>query len=215
MSRKPRKPKDPHAPKKPQNAYFIFMNERRRILKDENKGKPMIQISKLISNEWRTLTDKSKYKQQANKLKQEYNIKLNKHKRSDNFKAYQQKLSEWEAITSMTIKELKKELGSRSLTKSGNKSELILRLRETIKDEVNPAKYDRCITKSKYKKKVKLPNDILDKKKKTIIITHDNNSDEDSSDSEEDSSDSEEESSDDYSSDSEEEYVPESIDNHR
>eukprot|EP01084_Bolivina_argentea_P125420 222224_1 len=140
MSRKPRKPKDPHAPKKPQNAYFIFMNERRRILKDENKGKPMIQISKLISNEWRTLTDKSKYKQQANKLKQEYNIKLNKHKRSDNFKAYQQKLSEWEAITSMTIKELKKELGSRSLKKSGNKSDLVLRLkndiRETITDEL-------------------------------------------------------------------------------
>eukprot|EP01084_Bolivina_argentea_P125418 222220_1 len=136
MSRKPRKPKDPHAPKKPQNAYFIFMNERRRILKDENKGKPMIQISKLISNEWRTLTDKSKYKQQANKLKQEYNIKLNKHKRSDNFKAYQQKLSEWEAITSMTIKELKKELGSRSLKKSGNKSDLVLRLKNDIRDTI-------------------------------------------------------------------------------
>ena len=82
MSRqkKPKKPKDPHCPKRPQSSYFLFMNERRPILRKENPYKSMIDISKLISVEWKSLKDKKKYNDKAAELKHAYQIKLAEYK---------------------------------------------------------------------------------------------------------------------------------------
>ena len=94
--RKPKRPKDPHAPKRPQSSYFLFMNERRPILKEEHKDKSMTDISKLISAEWKALGDKSKYENKAAKLKEQYKIDLDEYKQSSNFKKFQKKLAEWQ-----------------------------------------------------------------------------------------------------------------------
>ena len=90
------KPKDPNAPKRPQSSYFLFMNERRPILKEEHKDKSMTDISKLISAEWKALTDKTKYENKAAKLKAQYKIDLDEYKQTSNYSKFQKKLQEWQ-----------------------------------------------------------------------------------------------------------------------
>eukprot|EP01084_Bolivina_argentea_P051114 94004_1 len=92
-----KKPKDQHKPKMPQNPYFIFMNERRHILRKQHPNKIMTDITKLVADEWKVLSDKSKYKKEAEKLKQKYNIEMEQYKKSEHFKAHQEKLSQWKA----------------------------------------------------------------------------------------------------------------------
>eukprot|EP00484_Ammonia_sp_Unknown_P002022 CAMPEP_0197021898 /NCGR_PEP_ID=MMETSP1384-20130603/2779_1 /TAXON_ID=29189 /ORGANISM="Ammonia sp." /LENGTH=203 /DNA_ID=CAMNT_0042449819 /DNA_START=52 /DNA_END=663 /DNA_ORIENTATION=+ len=90
------KPKDTNAPKRPQSSYFLFMNERRPILKKEHQDKSMTDISKLISKEWKELADKSEYVDRAAQLKEAHKVALEEYKQTDAFKQYQQKLAAWE-----------------------------------------------------------------------------------------------------------------------
>mmetsp|Transcript_11987 Transcript_11987/g.18090 ORF Transcript_11987/g.18090 Transcript_11987/m.18090 type:complete len:180 (+) Transcript_11987:156-695(+) len=92
-----KRPKDVNAPKRPQSSYFLFMNERRPILKSEHNDKSMTDISKVISQEWKCLneSEKSKYVEKANELKKGYNIRLEEYKKTDNFKKYQNTLAKW------------------------------------------------------------------------------------------------------------------------
>eukprot|EP00486_Rosalina_sp_Unknown_P005243 CAMPEP_0201570626 /NCGR_PEP_ID=MMETSP0190_2-20130828/12959_1 /ASSEMBLY_ACC=CAM_ASM_000263 /TAXON_ID=37353 /ORGANISM="Rosalina sp." /LENGTH=186 /DNA_ID=CAMNT_0047994347 /DNA_START=31 /DNA_END=587 /DNA_ORIENTATION=+ len=93
--RKPKRPKDPHAPKRPQSSYFLFMNERRPILKEEHQDKSMTDISKLISAEWKEIGDKTKYENKAAKLKAQYKIDLEEYQKTSNFRKFTAKLEEW------------------------------------------------------------------------------------------------------------------------
>ena len=54
-TKRAKRPKDPNAPKRSQSSYFLFMNERRPILKNENPDKKMTEISKMIIAEWKVL----------------------------------------------------------------------------------------------------------------------------------------------------------------
>ena len=94
---KKKKPKDPNAPKRPQTAFFLYMNGRRAILRDKNPNKSNTEITKLIAQEWKSLKDKSKYQDQATKLKKEYAITLEEYKKTDKYKQYQAVLAAWKS----------------------------------------------------------------------------------------------------------------------
>lgn len=65
--------KDPNAPKKPFSAYLFFASERRpEINKEPNL--PFGDVTKMIAEEWKTMTDeqKKKYVEIAERDKQRY-----------------------------------------------------------------------------------------------------------------------------------------------
>eukprot|EP00887_Chlorella_sp_A99_P002324 scaffold10.g2324.t1 len=66
--------KDPNAPKRPQSAYFIFMNENREKIKKENPEATFGQIGKIAGEQWKALSDKEKepYTKKAEKDKERY-----------------------------------------------------------------------------------------------------------------------------------------------
>lgn len=78
---KEEKKNDP--PTKPKTAYFIFSGEHREEVKAENPSLSLTDISKVLGEKWKALTDdeKAEYTKKAEKEKEEYN----------------RKLSEWEA----------------------------------------------------------------------------------------------------------------------
>eukprot|EP00521_Asterionellopsis_glacialis_P017915 CAMPEP_0195306422 /NCGR_PEP_ID=MMETSP0707-20130614/37193_1 /TAXON_ID=33640 /ORGANISM="Asterionellopsis glacialis, Strain CCMP134" /LENGTH=688 /DNA_ID=CAMNT_0040370639 /DNA_START=63 /DNA_END=2129 /DNA_ORIENTATION=- len=49
--------KDPNAPKRPKPSYIYYQNKRRPILAKENPGKPFGDIARMISAEWKTLSE--------------------------------------------------------------------------------------------------------------------------------------------------------------
>jgi len=54
-----KKKKDPNAPKRPQSAYFLWLNEHREQIKKENPGISLTDLSKRAGEMWRELTDKT------------------------------------------------------------------------------------------------------------------------------------------------------------
>lgn len=57
---KSKKKVDPNKPKRPLTAFMRYSASRRKIIRDENPQHSMIQISKIIGEEWRGLTDDGK-----------------------------------------------------------------------------------------------------------------------------------------------------------
>lgn len=53
--------KDKNAPRRPQTAYFLWLNENRDRIKRENPGISVTEIAKKGGEEWRTIGDKSKW----------------------------------------------------------------------------------------------------------------------------------------------------------
>eukprot|EP01084_Bolivina_argentea_P061626 112660_1 len=70
--------KDSNRLKKPLNSFFLFMKERRPIIRKEQPNKSMQEISKLLGQEWKSMSsdDKLKYKLAAIHLKKKYETKL-------------------------------------------------------------------------------------------------------------------------------------------
>ncbi|XP_025092777.1 FACT complex subunit SSRP1-like [Pomacea canaliculata] len=64
--------KDPNMPKRPQSAYFIWLNENRDRIKKENPGISITEVSKIAGELWKELSDKSEWEQKAKKAKAEY-----------------------------------------------------------------------------------------------------------------------------------------------
>jgi uncharacterized protein (DUF736 family) len=82
--RRGRKKKDPNAPKKPRSAYFIFAGDRREDIKSQDPEMRVSEIAKRTGEEWRNLSDAQKkpYFDQAQILKEEYQVKLAEYKAS-------------------------------------------------------------------------------------------------------------------------------------
>ena len=57
--RKAGKDKDPNKPKRPQSAYFIWLNEHREDIKEEFPGISVTDLSKKAGERWKEVTDKS------------------------------------------------------------------------------------------------------------------------------------------------------------
>ena len=54
-----KKHKDPNAPKRPQSAYFLWLNEHREQIKKENPGISLTDLTKKAGEMWRELKDKT------------------------------------------------------------------------------------------------------------------------------------------------------------
>lgn len=76
-----KKAKDPNAPKKPQTAFFLWLNENRESIKKENPDAGLGQIGKIAGEKWREISDEDK---------QEYNdkYKIEKEKYDEAMKSY-------------------------------------------------------------------------------------------------------------------------------
>lgn len=53
------KDKDPNRPKRPQSAYFIWLNEHREQIKEEHPGISVTELSKKAGEMWKEVTDKT------------------------------------------------------------------------------------------------------------------------------------------------------------
>ena len=71
---KAQKEKDPNAPKRPMSSYFLFMNERRPILQKEKPELKFGELTKSLTDDWKSLSDKEKkkYEDMAAKAKEIY-----------------------------------------------------------------------------------------------------------------------------------------------
>ena len=49
--------KDPDAPKKPQTAYFIFLNKKRQIASAEDKKLTFGELTKKLTEMWKALVE--------------------------------------------------------------------------------------------------------------------------------------------------------------
>ncbi|GFN86488.1 fact complex subunit ssrp1 [Plakobranchus ocellatus] len=78
--------KDPNKPKRPQSAYFIWLNEHREGMKEEFPGISVTDLSKKAGERWKEVTDKSEWEEKAKIAKEEYQVAMqeyNKNKGSD------------------------------------------------------------------------------------------------------------------------------------
>ena len=68
------KEKDPDAPKRPQSSYFLFMNDRRPALQKEKPELKFGELTKVLTDDWKSLSDKDKkkYEDMAAKDKERY-----------------------------------------------------------------------------------------------------------------------------------------------
>lgn len=59
-SKKVKAEKDPNAPKKPLTAFMLYTNIRRPDIMKKNVGLKITEVSSLIGNEWKKLTEEEK-----------------------------------------------------------------------------------------------------------------------------------------------------------
>nr|GEV10068.1 high mobility group B protein 6-like isoform X2 [Tanacetum cinerariifolium] len=92
-----KKEKDPLKPKRPESAYFLFMNERRAALVAESKSP--VEIAKITGEEWKNMKEKQKApyekvaKQKNKKYTQEMEVyKQNKEEEAENAKKEEEEL---------------------------------------------------------------------------------------------------------------------------
>ncbi|XP_078160896.1 DNA-binding protein MNB1B-like [Carex rostrata] len=72
--------KDPNKPKRPPSAFFVFMEEFRKTFKEANpNNKSVSVVGKAGGEKWKSLSEaeKAPFVAKANKLKSEYNNKMN------------------------------------------------------------------------------------------------------------------------------------------
>lgn len=92
-----KKPVDEHAPKRAMSGYMLFSADNREKIRSNNPDAKVTEIMKKIGAEWNKLTDKGKkpYNDKSTKDKQAYEKKMEKYKKSANFKKHQEAMDEW------------------------------------------------------------------------------------------------------------------------
>jgi len=93
-----KKPIDKNAPKKPQTSFFLFSNDRRlKIKEEEPQLKNTIEISKKIGQEWKLLNEEEKniYSNKAKENYEKYQQEYKKYQETDLYKQYEKQLNEW------------------------------------------------------------------------------------------------------------------------
>lgn len=81
MPKTKKKEKDPNKPKRPLTAFMRYSSTRRSKIRSDDPTKSMIEISKIIGEEWRNLSvvDKRPYHDSATKDHEEYRIAKEKY----------------------------------------------------------------------------------------------------------------------------------------
>nr|XP_027194676.1 FACT complex subunit SSRP1-like [Dermatophagoides pteronyssinus] len=79
-----KKKKDDNRPKRPQSAFFIWMNENRERIKKDNPGLSLTEISKKAGDLWKEMTkeEKTKYDELAARAKKQYEKEMLEYKAS-------------------------------------------------------------------------------------------------------------------------------------
>ena len=85
-----KQPKDPNAPKKALSGYLLFSESIRKKVKEENPDKKMTELSKIIGQQWSSLSDnkKLKFKKESLKNKEEYNKKMKEYNKLCSFEDF-------------------------------------------------------------------------------------------------------------------------------
>ncbi|CEI94360.1 hypothetical protein RMCBS344292_08572 [Rhizopus microsporus] len=88
---------DTNAPIKPPSAYVMFSNDVRAELKQQNKS--FTDLAKIIGDRWKSISpdEKEFYETNALKAREEYLKQIEEYQKTDNYKKYQQYLSEFKA----------------------------------------------------------------------------------------------------------------------
>merc|ERR1712244_189611 len=71
----PSKPKQTGAPKRPLSAYFFYLKDVREETKENNPDLKMVQITKLIAEQWAKMSKRDKRSIPRKRLKQKINIR--------------------------------------------------------------------------------------------------------------------------------------------
>ncbi|KVH95354.1 High mobility group (HMG) box domain-containing protein [Cynara cardunculus var. scolymus] len=146
-NKKNKKERDPLKPKRPESAYFLFMNERRAALVAENKT--AVEIAKITGEEWKNMTEKQKacYEKKAKKKNEKYNQEMEVYKQNKEEEAENSKKEEEEVL-----KILKQE--ALQLLKKKEKTETIIK---KTKEEKNKLKEEKKNKKTDDPNKPKRP----------------------------------------------------------
>ncbi|XP_050407825.1 FACT complex subunit SSRP1 [Patella vulgata] len=59
-------------PKRPQSSYFLWLNENREKIKEDNPGISITEVSKKAGELWKKVTDKTKWEKLAEEAKKDY-----------------------------------------------------------------------------------------------------------------------------------------------
>ncbi|KAJ9549828.1 hypothetical protein OSB04_022371 [Centaurea solstitialis] len=147
VNKKNKKEKDPLKPKRPESAYFLFMNERRAALVAESKS--AVEIAKITGEEWKNMTDKQKasYDKKAKKKNEKYNQEMEVYKHNKEEEAENAKKEEEEVL-----KVLKQE--ALQLLKKKEKTETIIK---KTKEKKNKKKEEKKNKKNDDPNKPKRP----------------------------------------------------------
>jgi len=91
------KPKSQTVHKRPLSAYFLFSNAQRLKIKQQVGDKNMMEASKIVANELKTIVNnmEKKYGEQAKVLKAKYIQDLRKYKNSFYYKKYLSDVARW------------------------------------------------------------------------------------------------------------------------
>uniref|UniRef100_T1JNC3 FACT complex subunit SSRP1 n=1 Tax=Strigamia maritima TaxID=126957 RepID=T1JNC3_STRMM len=83
-TRKPRKKKekDSNKPKRPQTAFFLWLNENRERIKKETPGIAVTEITKKAGEEWKEVKDKTKWEKLSEEGKKKYEVAMAEYKES-------------------------------------------------------------------------------------------------------------------------------------
>uniref|UniRef100_A0A7S1AZH4 HMG box domain-containing protein n=1 Tax=Noctiluca scintillans TaxID=2966 RepID=A0A7S1AZH4_NOCSC len=81
-AKRAKKEKDPNCPKRPQNAYWLFLTERRDAFVKEAGSAGAPAVAKVAGNAWKHLSEQERqpYERQAASLKERYDQELKKYK---------------------------------------------------------------------------------------------------------------------------------------
>lgn len=128
-NKKTKKVKDPLKPKQPISAYLIYANERRPVLREDNKS--VIEVAKLTGEEWKNLSEEQKapYDKMAKKNKEIYLEEMEGYKRTKEEEAMSQKKEEEELM------KLHKQEALQLLKKKEKADHIIKKKKETTKNK--------------------------------------------------------------------------------
>jgi high mobility group protein B2 len=78
IDKKKKKKKDPNAPKRASSAWIFYTSEKRPQLQEENSDKKMTELTTIMSEMWRNLTDEEKkpYKDMETKDRERYKLEM-------------------------------------------------------------------------------------------------------------------------------------------
>tara|TARA_B100000902_G_scaffold318447_1_gene310373 strand:+ start:331 stop:918 length:588 start_codon:yes stop_codon:yes gene_type:complete len=81
IDKKQKKKKDPNAPKRASSAWIFYTSEKRSELHEENPDKKMTELTTIMSEMWRNLTDEEKkpYKDLETKDRERYKLEMDEY----------------------------------------------------------------------------------------------------------------------------------------